>query len=537
MKQNILFKMLPMMAAAVLFAASCSKDSDGDSNVVPTLDNNVPEQEQVENLQPRTVPFTVMVSKDDSSLSKSSVERDGENLVQKFIAGDELVITGGSGENTISGTLSLAEGDEGKTSDATFSGELTLNGTAELVVGTTLTATLHNTESATKNDGIPVSSIEPTTSLIKRASSLHEAFEKYGYLTAENFTYNGDETQISLVQHTRFIAVDLPFSGAKITVKVNDDTEQTFYLSKECALAFPADATVTVNSTTLGISDYAISKAVTWIRSTDAKPRETPKDCIPGLFSVGSDKQVFFSKGNLQYNVNDSKFLLADNQWDYVGGMWNGKYYGTLSGNDNSNAQGPLVDLFGWGMWLDEITTKESILKNTQNSSDYTPAVSDGQFADNKTTIEGTAWFTMSNAEWEYLFDTRENHSLYGKGTVNGVSGLIVLPDKWIQPDGVSSLVTGGTSTKYSSNNYSDQAWKKMEDNGALFLPAARRRYGSGFDAEYNLAHYWTSSASSENSNYAGFLYFIDDGNINKFEVTYWNRYRGHSVRLARGLK
>ena len=194
-----------MMTAAVLLATSCSKDSDGDSNVVPTSDNNVPEQEQVENLQPRTVPFTVTVSKDDSSLSKSSVEKGDDNkLHQKFIVGDVLEITGGSGENTISGSLSLTEGDEGKTSDATFSGELTLNGTAELVEGTTkLTATLRNTVDATKNEGKPVSSIEPTTSSVKRASSLQEAFEKYGYLTAENFTYDGDGTQISLVQHTR----------------------------------------------------------------------------------------------------------------------------------------------------------------------------------------------------------------------------------------------------------------------------------------------------------------------------------------------
>ena len=523
-------KMLPLVAA-VLLATSCSKDSNDDNNVVidPVETQNVasPDNDGV-----TIVPLTITVNKDGNSLSKASVDvttdEGGKNTyTQKFIAGDVLVISNSAVLNSAA-TFTLKSTDEGK-STATFEGELSVKPGATLTNGTTtLNAVLKNTgtDDNKKNSGDPVAGVQ-------EVSSLAEGFEKYGYLTADNFTYNGDKTSIQLVQNTAFVKVDLPFHGAKVTFKIGEN-ETVKYLNGDEIFAIPNGTYI--ESTLLGI-DKTINVLADGHKVVYNIKRTMPDGCIKGVFSVADNKQVFFSKGNLQYNVNDSKFLLADNQWDYVGGMWNGKYYGTLSGNDNSNAQGPLVDLFGWGMWLDEITTKESILKNTQNSSDYTPAVSDGQFADNKTTIEGTAWFTMSNAEWEYLFDTRENHSLYGKGTVNGVSGLIVLPDKWIQPDGVSSLVTGGTSTKYSSNNYSDQAWEKMEDNGALFLPAARRRYGSGFDAEYNLAHYWTSSASSENSNRAGLLYFIDNGNTNKFEFTYWERYRGQSVRLARGLK
>ena len=537
MKQNILFKMLPMMAAAVLLATSCSKDSDGDSNVVSTSDNNVPEQEQVENLQPRTVPFTVTVSKDDSSLSKASVEKGDDNkLHQKFIVGDVLEITGGSGENTISGSLSLTEGDEGKTSDATFSGELTLNGTAELVVGTTkLTATLRNTVDATKNEGKPVSSIEPTTSSVKRASSLQEAFEKYGYLTAENFTYDGDGTQISLVQHTRFIAVNLPFSGAKITVKVNDGTEQTFYLSKECALAFPADVTVTVNSTTLGISNHTISKAVTWIRN-----RTTPASCISGLFSVAADKQVFFSKGNLMAETTDYgktwKWMFHFPQYSYYGN--NGANI-SIDGNGSVSVPNGVVDLFGWVGEHTAWTTEGAIhgICNSTTASEYGNVAGESLKSDwGKVFGEGSPWRTLTggpSGEWEYLFNSRTTTSdiRYAKATVCGKEGVILLPDDW-STSAYSLNKTNTSDAAFTENSIDESTWGTLQAAGAVFLPAAGYRYGTGVDYVGYAGYYWSSTAYS-----TSFAFDLNFGGSNGvYPAGRGYRGSGQSVRLVRSL-
>lgn len=510
MKQNILFKVLPMMAAAVLFATSCSKDSDGNSNVVPTPDNNVPTQEQVENLQPRTVPFTVTVTKDDSSLSKSSVERDGEDnkLHQKFIVGDVLVITGDvlDGEKSI---LTLVSGDENKET-ATFTGDLYLAEGKTLVKETTkLTATLHNTVDATKNDGIPVSSIEPTSS-IKRASSLHEAFEKYGYLTAENFTYDGDEnTEISLVQHTRFIAVDLPFSGAKVTITVNDGTAQAIYLSKECALAFPADATVTVNSTTLDISNHTISKAVTWIRSTDAKPRITPTGCIPGLFSVGSDMQVFFSEGNLQATYENGAWSwgFASNQYDIIG---NNATNTSING-DGTVSENGTVDLFGWvgTGHKAEWTTEGAIhgICNSVTTSEY----GNGNLKSDWGNLikEGGPWRTLtggSSGEWQYLFNSR-GEGKYGHGKIGTVTGMIILPDDWTDPKPNSKSFASGNQDWSSANQYTTDEWNQMEAAGAVFLPAAGFREGTSVSLAGSGGYYWSSTANGTSNVFSVFFY------------------------------
>ena len=38
-----------------------------------------------------------------------------------------------------------------------------------------------------------------------------------------------------------------------------------------------------------------------------------------GVFSVGADKQVTFSKGNLQYHPANSEWRFAPSQLDYIG--------------------------------------------------------------------------------------------------------------------------------------------------------------------------------------------------------------------------
>ena len=57
-----------------------------------------------------------------------------------------------------------------------------------------------------------------------------------------------------------------------------------------------------------------------------------------GKFSVSSNKQVLFSKGNLQYQADPGSWRFAENQYDVIG-EGNGDIAADYTG---------WIDLFGW---------------------------------------------------------------------------------------------------------------------------------------------------------------------------------------------
>ena len=91
--------------------------------------------------------------------------------------------------------------------------------------------------------------------------------------------------------------------------------------------------------------------------------------------------------------------------------------------------------------------------------------------------ISVTEWHVLDKDEWTYLLVTRDAgrapaDQRNGIGTVNGIHGLIIIPDNWIQPSGVPAL-TGGVSEEWNTNSYNATQWAAMEAAGAAFLPAA----------------------------------------------------------------
>ena len=230
MKKTML-KFLPFVAA-IVFTVACGKDDDGnDDNGNVTIDvvdnnDNKSHQEVVEP-QTNTVPIMITVGKNGQSVSKSTVEDGASGLVQKFIAGDVLDITGDVLASTA--TLTLKSGDENKES-ATFEGTLTLKDGASLVNGSTkLNAVLRNVSTEHPNAGVELTEIQ-------QVKSLAEGFEKYGYLTANDFTYNGEATSITLVQNTAFLEFKTVMSRVP-QVMVNG----VYYSADEglCYLAVP----------------------------------------------------------------------------------------------------------------------------------------------------------------------------------------------------------------------------------------------------------------------------------------------------------
>lgn len=235
---------------------------------------------------------------------------------------------------------------------------------------------------------------------------------------------------------------------------------------------------------------------------------------LSGLFSVSATTQVRFSPGNLQYQASIGTWHFAENQWDYIGDA-NSNISATYNG---------WIDLFGWG-------TGNAPTKTSGSNSDYSNFIDWGVnvIYDGDVEYELGTWYTMSTNEWGYLFHNRDNaSSLWGHGTVCGVSGVIILPDDWVKPSGVSFY--SGASDGYSDNTYTATQWSKMQGNGAVFLPAAGWRDGTSVYDAGSIGYYWSSTASASTS--ACYVVF-SSGSLNP-QGYFLGRRFGLSVRLVR---
>lgn len=239
-----------------------------------------------------------------------------------------------------------------------------------------------------------------------------------------------------------------------------------------------------------------------------------------GLFTINADgDQVWFAQGNLQYQASTETWRFAENQYDYVG-------------SDNSNISATYsgwIDLFGWG-------TGNNPTLSSQNNSDYYTFVDWGSNAiSNGGNVPNSGWRTLSQPEWDYLFNTRANttnlgtaNARYAKGRVNNVYGVILFPDGYTHPTGVTAPtgINARGSAGWSGNNYSLAQWVEMESVGAVFLPAAGVRWGTGTSVSNvgDRGHYWSYSRSGSNPYYAWF------NNLN-FWLASSNARMGCSVR------
>ena len=275
-----------------------------------------------------------------------------------------------------------------------------------------------------------------------------------------------------------------------------------------------ADGTATITASVAADDNWnAASKQYTVTVSSVT----VPDGAISGVFSVSATKKVYFSKGNLKYNGSTWSFF--DNQYDYYTSYSAGAW-----------------DHFGWS------TSKTNYGMNTsQINSDYY-----GDFADwgNNSELQsalGTGWFTLSSAEWTYLFNTRSASTMggtsngrYAKAKVNNVQGIILFPDTYTHPDGVTAPtgVNAKDATGWNGNNYSSADWTKMESAGAVFLPAAGERRGTTVADAGSKGYYWSSTAPGPS--FAYYVYF-DSGDVK--HAIYDNRGYGSSVRLVWQVK
>ena len=287
-------------------------------------------------------------------------------------------------------------------------------------------------------------------------------------------------------------------------------------------------------STTYYVRSYAVNRKGT----SYGEQKTFTTDAWDGsgsyyAFSISATNQVTFSPGNLQYTQSTNTWSFAENQWDMIGTdnviggiVESNPIYGD---SKEGTALADKVDLFGWST----SATYFGVSTSTSNS-DYS-----GSFVDWGSNQIGNdapnTWRTLTYDEWRYVaFNRPDADNLKGVAQVNGVNGLILLPDSWTCPAGVT--FKSGFHSNYSVEYYAAYQtftaaeWSKLESAGAVFLPASGRRYGFDVDVVQYYGRYW--SATEYDSGTANYLYFYSD----EAYMGYGDRMLGPSVRLVKDL-
>jgi hypothetical protein len=267
-----------------------------------------------------------------------------------------------------------------------------------------------------------------------------------------------------------------------------------------------------------------------------------PEGAIPAIFTVGANRRVHFSQGNLQYQATTDTWRFAEHQGDKIG-------------NDNSNISwyyDGWIDLFSWGTsgWNNgnlyyhpydhsysvdynigygygptDDTNYEYNLSGTYAEADWGVhnAISNGG-------NQAGLWRTLQVGEWDCLFNTRETPSgiRFAKANVYGYgNGVVILPDNW-DPSVYTLYETNNADAEYTSNGIGEYGWSQMEANGAVFLPAAGNRSGLTIDNVGSKGFYWSTSHHGTGN---AFYTQIEASNMSVLNAAY--RYKGYSVRLV----
>ena len=235
-----------------------------------------------------------------------------------------------------------------------------------------------------------------------------------------------------------------------------------------------------------------------------------------GVFSVGEGKTVSFSPGNLQYHPVNDEWRFAPSQLDYIG---------DANANISSTYNG-WIDLFAWG-------TGDNPTNYSTNNGDYQTFVDWGVNPIGSDALK--TWRTLTYDEWNYLRFARVNaDALCGVACVNGVTGIIFMPDNWIAPE--DSRFKPGFSLKYSIDAYAQhqtitlEKWEGLEQSGAIFLPAAG--FCDGMEVTYiqHYGNYWSSTKLDVNDAYY-ILFHSGEARIGNY-----GHYIRRSVRLVKDL-
>ena len=486
------FSILLSALALAFITPSCGYD-DSDPDTV-----EYPEYEAV------TFSLTATIVPTDEKI-------DGVEMKKTFAAGDAIVVTNYS--VLLEPAVLVCEDCAGK-GTATFSGELKVRAGASLTGDTRLAAALTNTVSPDSlyNNGRPFNDV-------RVVQSLAQGFDRYSYWTCDDFTYAKDGASVSLQQRTVFVDFDIIYGGATLDL-MRKPLQCEFTIDGSSIIAIPTGTSIVCPN--LSLDDTFGQDGGHYYK---VKALGAPDNCIPGIFSVGKDKQVFFSKGNLWYDLDIEVWGFAPSQyarcfeWETEVGE-NYSSWRWLNTN---------IDSFGWGMWLEgggdpSYTGEDESMFPALN-------IENGELVGD--CAIGSGWSVLSMDEWYYLFQKRPDAAKkYGTAQISGESskGIVLLPDDFTLPEGLdfqSIDMFDFDDPKETMNAYSTDDWQRMEAAGAVFLPVVAYRYLELVDNSYHAGWYWTRSTIGK---YFGALFISLYGELFKEKMSYGE---GSAVRLV----
>ena len=262
---------------------------------------------------------------------------------------------------------------------------------------------------------------------------------------------------------------------------------------------------------------------------------------LNGVFTISaSGGKVQFSQGNLQYQASTNTWRFATNQYDYIG---------NAAGNTSpSSTQTAWIDYFNWGTsgydhganyyqpWSTSTTRSDyyaygSSSKNLYDAKDDNSMRGKADWGYNAISnggnTENSGWRVLTKDEWAYLISSRSETYRYAKGTIHGTNGLMLFPDGFTLPTGVS--ISNANTTDASYTSYSDETWTALEAAGVVFLPATGMRNGTSVSETGSVGNYWSSTCMNADRVYnirfdGSSLNLVNDG----------DRQNGFPVRLVK---
>lgn len=287
---------------------------------------------------------------------------------------------------------------------------------------------------------------------------------------------------------------------------------------------------------------------------TDPNENNTQNNQSSGFTIDEVGHKVLFSPGNLQFNAAlgthqtatgtaQGTWRFAENPWDYVGGEHSDYSDGTVYNNGKKCRNYEASSTYDG--WIDRFCWATSGYDNTKNDpqaiyfqpwiKDYNPEdykngilVDHSGFGPSKDmtdkSLRGTSanydwgvfnaisnggnkvgkWRTLTANEWRYIIK-RNDEQLFGPATINDVPCLVLLPDNWKLPQGLTfqseydllelesnqdkNADTHHYFRQWDSNVYNIEQWTQMANAGAVCLPISSR-----YDDGDSWGIYWTSS-------------------------------------------
>ena len=248
----------------------------------------------------------------------------------------------------------------------------------------------------------------------------------------------------------------------------------------------------------------------------------------PRLFSIGPNEKIIFSPGNLQFNLHCNSWHFASSQLEIIGFH-----------NSNCMGKNGCIDLFGWGSAMPPHT-------RSKQKRDYKGYFKDwGQYLPPS---NRSNWFTLSNKQWEYLLEKREDAmNKYAFSEIDGNIGVILFPDqcslppniviKNILPDYLDdtdnlNCLECRSYPRYI-NHFTPEEWDVLECYGCVYLPFGGDRYGDLVRDVNEVGWYWTSDFHSNMSGdrKGGVLLLRSNGS---YEIDSYFAPYGLSVRLVK---